>query len=228
MFTDPKQLHVELKSLEPATKASISEVKAGLNKLKASTRLMKGCADLADPSDVSETMGQFLDSYADDEVRRLSEQIQEMENETKSVITFLGEDASKAKYEEVCIKIFGFLKNLKDAERDNQREVELAAKRSARANRVGVKNAPAPAGGKSDGLFAAFSKDQQDGDAKDIVERIRSKQKRVRQSVKVSMAPPKPRKKSGDSSQRVSNPQMLSLLQGGGIQEEEEEEDDDE
>ena len=229
MFTDPKQLHVELKSLEPATKASISEVKAGLNKLKASTRLMKGCADLADPSDaIRDVMGQFLDSYADDEVRRLSEQIQEMENETKSVIKFLGEDASKAKFEEVCNKIFGFLNNLKAADRDNQREVELAAKRSARANRVDVKNAPAPAGGKSDGLFAAFSKDQQDGDAKDIVERIRSKQKRVRQSVKVSMAPPKPRKKSGDSSQRVSNPQMLSLLQGGGIQEEEEEEDENE
>ena len=72
-------------------------------------------------------------------------------------------------------------------------------------------------------FFAAFSKDQQDGDAKDIVERIRSK-KRVRESVKISMAPPKPRNKSGDLSQ-VSNSRMRSLLQGGGIQEEEEEED---
>ena len=118
------------------------------------------------------------------------------------------------------------MNNLKAADRDNQREVELAAKRSARANRADVKRAPAAAGGKSDGLFAAFSKDQQDGDAKDIVKRIRNKQKRIRQSVKVSMAPPKPRSKSGDTSQRVSNPQMLSLLQGGGIQEEEEDEDE--
>ena len=113
-------------------------------------------------------MGQFLDSYAEDEVRRLSEQIQEMENETKSVITFLGEDASKAKFEEVCNKIFGFLNNLKAADRDNQREVELAAKRSARANRVDVKNAPAPAGGKSDGLFAAFQRTNKMGTLKTL------------------------------------------------------------
>ena len=139
-----------------------------------------------------------------------------MESETKSAITFLGEDASKAKYEEVCNKIFGFLKNLKDADRDNQREVELAAKRSTRANRVGDKNAPARAGGKSDGLFAAFSKDQQDGDAKDIVERIRSKQKRVRQSVKVSMAPPKPRNKVVIVATSFKFTNAL-LLQGGGI-----------
>ena len=48
-FTSPKEIPQELKNIEAATKSSISEVKAGLNKLKASTRLMKNCADQADP-----------------------------------------------------------------------------------------------------------------------------------------------------------------------------------
>ena len=225
-FTSPKEIPQELKNIEAATKSSISEVKAGLNKLKASTRLMKNCADQADPTDaIQDVMGQFLDSYANDELKRLEEQVKEMESETKAVISFLGEDPTKAKFEELLMKLSKFIELLKGADRDNERELEIAAKRSERANRMGAKKVNKAGGGKGDGLFAAFSKDQQ-GDAKEIVQRIRNKQRLVRQSVKITKAPPKPRNNSGDMQQRVSNPRMLSLLQGNAIEEGDEDEDD--
>eukprot|EP00945_MAST-04E_sp_MAST-4E-sp1_P008617 g8617.t1 len=162
----PKKIEDEMKHVVSASKQSLSEVKGAVNRLKASTNLMKSCSERAEPSDaIRDVMGPFLESYANPSVERLTKQIAEVETDAKNLILHYGETGLSV--EDVLESVAKFMGQLQAAYEENKKEKILSKKRADRENRSALKSQTAKSG---EGLFAAFSKDQE-GNAKEIVER---------------------------------------------------------
>jgi hypothetical protein len=221
-FHSPRQIYEELKAVKAASKTSISEAKASINRLKAATTLMKRVADKAEPSDaLRDVMGPFLDSYAIPSVERLKKQIDDVEADSKTLVSHFGEVGQTA--EEVIVCISNFIDCLRDGYEENKREKLLLEKQAAREKRSVMKKQLPPKSG--EGLFAAFSKDQKQGNAKDIVDRVRNRQARqsvmltnarnrqARQSVMLTNRPPAPPKPPPGMSQRFSGGSLGSLVE---------------
>ena len=109
--------------------------------------------------------------------------------------------------EDVFASVAKFLLTLDKAYEEVEREKILSKKRAARENRNARRAEAAKSG---DGLFAAFSK-AQEGNAKEIVQRVRTRQ--ARQSVMVTSRPPAPPKPPTSVIQRLSGGNL------GGIRE---------
>jgi hypothetical protein len=197
-----------MKHVVSASKQSLSEVKGAVNRLKASTNLMKSCSERAEPSDaIRDVMGPFLESYANPSVERLTKQIAEVETDAKNLILHYGETGLSV--EDVLESVAKFMGQLQAAYEENKKEKILSKKRADRENRSALKSQTAKSG---EGLFAAFSKDQE-GNAKEIVERVRTRQ--ARQSVMVTNRPPAPPKPPSSMQLRFSGGRINSGSLGG-------------
>lgn len=204
----PKKIEDEMKHVVSASKQSLSEVKGAVNRLKASTNLMKSCSERAEPSDaIRDVMGPFLESYANPSVERLTKQIAEVETDAKNLILHYGETGLSV--EDVLESVAKFMGQLQAAYEENKKEKILSKKRADRENRSALKSQTAKSG---EGLFAAFSKDQE-GNAKEIVERVRTRQ--ARQSVMVTNRPPAPPKPPSSMQLRFSGGRINSGSLGG-------------
>ncbi|KXS20963.1 actin-binding FH2 [Gonapodya prolifera JEL478] len=201
-YPDIAQMHEDFKSLEKATKISLSSVVEEVVDLQKGMTLIAETLEKPKSELPNDKLHEVLEAFrisAESEVENLSEARKEAERNFKAAVEFFGEDPKSATPESFFHIFFDFFQKLQKADKENQREDDLARKAAEKLS----KGKTAPSKGSLDRVSPTGPSrpdEQRRGVMDDLISQLKSGDgfKRVRAG-KGLVLPPLPSKESTDT-----------------------------